>query len=103
MNCPQCQKSMVLRQATKFGDEYYYCRNCKCELGEMPGQFVELLPRGKMNLEVSATTSSKVIEKIRQRFKGEIVFLLDSFEVSTASRDDLDRLASDFDNGRAKS
>lgn len=35
MNCPKCSDSMVKARATTYGDEYFYCRNCKKELSEM--------------------------------------------------------------------
>jgi hypothetical protein len=35
VNCPICASEMVLAQATDFGDQYHYCRNCKKELSEM--------------------------------------------------------------------
>ena len=35
MECPICDKEMILAQATNFGSSYYYCRECKKELAEM--------------------------------------------------------------------
>lgn len=34
-NCPKCSNTMVLAQATAFGEEYQYCRVCKQELAEI--------------------------------------------------------------------
>ncbi len=35
MNCPDCATQMILTRASNFGDDYWYCRNCKKELAEI--------------------------------------------------------------------
>jgi len=45
MECPICDKEMILARATNFGSSYYYCRSCKKELAEMSPSSPKVEPK----------------------------------------------------------
>jgi hypothetical protein len=74
MNCPNCSVAMILTLATNFGQDYYYCRDCKKELAELmtlepkPSAMAEVCPHHNWDFDSDScrtcgTTSLQLLAK----------------------------------------